>query len=146
MTPHGVRDVIQRFFADSTRASRGEMVDPLALCHKELVWTMTGNTPVARTYNGLDEFRSIIGRALGEQFGTGPQFGLYPVDIVVEGNRAAVIVRGQAESARGAPYNNSYFFLIEVRDGKLFKVLESCDGALIMQSVFDSHLEETQAG
>lgn len=143
MSGQDVEAAIRNFFAANTRASRGERVDPLAYCHPDLIWTMTGSTPVARTYNGLDEFRNIIGKALAMQFSTGPEFGLYPIDIIVEGNRAAVIVKGQAESAHGVTYNNNYFFFIEVKDGKLFKVLESCDGALVMQSVYGTHLEES---
>jgi len=142
MSMEDVEAAVRNFFAANTRASRGERVDPLAFCHPDLIWTMTGSTPVARTYNGLDEFRNTIGKALAMQFSTGPNFGLYPLKIVVEGNRAAVVIKGQAESAHGTTYNNNYFFFIEVKDGKLFKVLESCDGALVMQSVFGTHLEE----
>jgi ketosteroid isomerase-like protein len=142
MTAEEIRTIIRDFFAANTRASRGERVDPLAFCHDDLTWTMTGSTPVARTYAGLETFRSTIGQALSKQFSTGPSFGLYPTEIIVEGNRAAVMARGQAESAYGTPYNNTYFFFIEIRDGKLFRVLESCDGALVMQSVFDTHLEK----
>lgn len=145
MSAAEVRDVVERFFADNTRAFRGEEVDPLALCHQDLTWTMTGNTPVARTYTGLAEFRNTIGRRLAEQFSTGPGFGLYPVEIIVEGNRAAVVVKGQAESAHGTPYNNNYFFFVEIKDGRFLKVLESCDGSLVMQSVYATHLEEGES-
>ena len=136
-----VKDVVCRFFEMNTRASRGERVDPLTLCHEDLTWTMTGSTPVARTYRGLSEFRDTIGRALAKQFSTGPDFGIYPIEIVAEGNRAAVVIKGQAESARGVTYNNNYFFFIEIKDGKIFNVVESCDGSLVMQSVFNTRLE-----
>jgi uncharacterized protein len=141
MTTESVSEVIRQFFEANNRAMRGEPVNPLGLCHDQLRWTMTGTTPVARTYTGLKEFVDNIGKALGTQFRTGPGFGLYPQEIIVEGNRAAVLARGHGESAHGHPYNNHYFFFIEIKDGKLFKVLESCDGALVNQSVFDMHLE-----
>jgi ketosteroid isomerase-like protein len=141
MSTESVSEAIRKFFEANTRAMRSEPVNPLGLCHEHLVWTMTGSTPVARTYTGLKEFLDTIGKALATQFRPGPGFGIYPQEIIVEGNRAAVVVRGHGESAHGHPYNNHYFFFIEVKDGKLFKVLESCDGALVNQSVFDMHLE-----
>jgi ketosteroid isomerase-like protein len=142
MCAERVRKAIEDFFSDNTKAFRGVQVDPLARCHNELTWTMTGNTPVARKYDGLPEFRAIIGSALAQQFSGGPEFGIYPVEIVVEGNRAAVMVKSHGESARGTPYNNNYFFFIEIKDGKLLNVLESCDGSLVMQSIFGTHIEE----
>ena len=59
---------------------------------------------------------------------------------------AAVILMGRGEGARGATYNNIYFFFVEVRDGKLFSVIESCDGSLVWRSAFDRHLAERPAG
>lgn len=133
--------VVRDFFEANTRASRGERVDPLALCHDDLQWTMTGNTPVARRYVGLADFRDNVGRALLTQFRFGAEHGLYVREMVVEGNRVAVVVRGHGASAHGSQYNNHYFFMIEVRDGKLYRVVESCDGSLVWQSVYDRHLE-----
>ncbi|HVW67889.1 MAG TPA: nuclear transport factor 2 family protein, partial [Steroidobacteraceae bacterium] len=133
--------VVRRFFELNTRVMSGEPADIFSLLHEDLVWTMTGSTPVARTYHGLQEFKDIIGRALGTQFRPDPGFGLYPCKIIASGNRAAVIARGHGESALGRPYNNQYFFFMEVRDGKIASVLESCDGSLVWQSVFGRHLE-----
>lgn len=141
MTAAGVRAVIDAFLEDNCRAMSGERVDVLRHCHDDLTWTMTGNTPVAGTYNGLDDFRANIGAALQEQFSTGDGFGLFLVDIIVEGNRATLVLRGRGDSATGATYNNNYFFLVEIRDDKIFSVIESCDGSLVWRSVFDTHLE-----
>ena len=141
MSEQNVAAVVRQFFDMNIRAIHGERVDIFALMHEELVWTMTGSTPVARTYRGLKEFKDIIGQALATQFRTDPSFGLYLRKLIVSGNRAAVIARGHCESAHGHTYNNHYFFFMEVRDGKLYRVLESCDGSLVWQSVFDRHLE-----
>ncbi len=135
-------EVMRRFADDSTRAIRGEPVDPFGMCHPELTWTMTGGTPVAGTYKGLSDFRAHIGKALATRFRGGPGFGLYLVDGVAEGNRAAVILMGRGEGAQGATYNNIYFFFVEVRDGKLFRVTESYDGSLVWRAAFDRHLED----
>ena len=146
MSESETASVVRQFFDMNIRAIRGERVDIFALMHDELVWTMTGSTPVARTYRGLEEFRDIIGRALAVQFRTDPSFGLYLRKLIVSGNRAAVIARGHCESSHGHLYNNHYFFFMEVRDGKLYRVLESCDGSLVWQSVFDKHLEANSPG
>lgn len=141
MSEQEVASVVRRFFEFNTRALHGEPVDIFSLLHEDLVWTMTGSTPVARTYRGLKEFKDIIGRALAVQFRPHPGFGLYLRKIVVSGNRAAVIARGHGESSHGHPYNNQYFFFMDVREGKIASVLESCDGSLVWQSVYDTHLE-----
>jgi uncharacterized protein len=141
MSESEVAAVVRQFFEMNIRAMRGERVDIFALLHEDLVWTMTGSTPVARSYRGLKEFKEIIGKALAIQFRTGPNFGLYLCNLLVSGNRAAVIARGHGESACGHTYNNQYFFFMEVRERKLYRVLESCDGSLVWQSVFDRHLE-----
>lgn len=145
MNVASVEAIIREFFELNTRAFRGEPVDPLATLHEELVWTMTGSTPVARTYQGLKKFREAIGRALATQFRPHPTFGLYPCKIIVSGNRAAVIARAHGESAHGHPYTNHYFFFMEIKDGKIVRVLESCDGSLVWQSVFNRHLEPATA-
>lgn len=142
MSTPDVGSVVRRFFELNVRALRGEAVDLFAILHEDLVWTMTGSTPVARTYNGLQEFKQIIGRALMTRFAPPhPSFGLYLRRIVVSGNKAAVIARGHGASAHGHPYNNHYFFFMDVKDGKISRVLESCDGSLVWQSVYDHHLE-----
>ncbi|MBV23563.1 MAG: hypothetical protein CMM21_00850 [Rhodospirillaceae bacterium] len=135
--------VVNRFLEANCRAARGEPVDPLADLHDDLAWTMTGNTTVARTYSGLDDFRTNIGKAMSMQFRSGEGFGLNAVEYIVEGNRVAVVIKGRGEGFRGATYNNNYFFFIEVRDDKIFSVIESCDGSLVWRSACDTHLEES---
>jgi len=141
MSEKEVEAVVRQFFDLNVRALRGEPVDLFTVLHEELRWTMTGSTPVARSYRSLQEFKDIIGRALAVSFRPHPTFGLYLRRIIVSGNRAAVIARGHGETAYGHTYNNQYFFFMEVRDGKIARVLESCDGSLVWQSVYDRHLE-----
>ncbi len=141
MIDHDVGGIVLKFFGTMTRAIRGEPYDPLALCHDDVTWTMTGSAPVSGTYRGLSDFRNTIGCALAESFRPGATFGVYVREIVVENQRAAVVVRSHGESAHGHQYNNIYLFFIEIRDGRLFKVVECYDGSLVNQSVFDTHIE-----
>ena len=145
MSDQDIIAVVEDFLAANCRASRGEPVNPLALLHEDLTWTMTGNTTVAHTYHPLTDFQARIGKAMGEQFLTGEGFGLFPIDYVVEGNRVAVVIKGRGDGFKGATYNNNYFFFIEVRDGKIFNLIESCDGSLVWRSASDMHLEEGDA-
>ena len=144
MSTNTVTGILEKFCQDTCRASRGEQVDPFRTCHKDLAWTMTGSTPVCGTYEGLDAFRAAIGPKLATQFRTGPEFGLYPVECIVEGNRFAMVARGCGEGATGITYNNSYCFFGEIKDGKIFKIIESCDGALVMRSAFNMRLEQAK--
>lgn len=144
MSTNEVTGILEKFCEDTCRASRGEPVDPFSTCHEDLTWTMTGNTPVCGTYKGLDEFRAKIGPKLATQFKPGPEFGLYPVECIVEGDRFAMVARGCGEGATGITYNNSYFFFGEMKDGKIFKIIESCDGALVMRSAYNRRLKEAE--
>jgi hypothetical protein len=73
-----------------------------------------------------------------------PGSGLYPIDYIEEGNRAVVILKGRV-TVRNIPYDNTYFFLFEVKNGKIIRGLEDLDGSLSLRCLFDVHLEEGTA-
>ena len=144
MSKNDVVQLIKKFCRDSCRATQGEQVDPFDAMHADVTWNMTGNSPVSGTYEGLENFKAAIGPKLASQFSTGPDFGIYPQEIIVEGDRFSFTARGRGESARGNMYNNSYFFFGEVKDGKIFKIIECYDGALVMNSPFNMRFEEAK--
>ena len=142
MSDEATKKIIDKFFSDMSRAMRGEQVDIFEALHEKITWTMTGSTPISRAYRGLADFRDNIGAALATQFKIGPGFIIYPYEYIVEGNRVAVLARSRGESANGAQYRNSYFMLIEVKDGKIYRSLECYDGSHVMQTAFDMQLKE----
>lgn len=136
------REVVDQFMALFNRAISGEEVNPFVLVADTLEYTVTGQTPISMTIHGPQElvekiFSQVVARVKRE-----PGFGLYPYEYIQDGERLVVLMRGRGESARGIPYNNDYFFLFEVKDGKVVRMIEELDPSHVMQSIFNHRLEE----
>jgi hypothetical protein len=136
------RQVVDDFINYTNRAGSGENVDPFGAFHEDITWTMTGNTPISRTYKNLADIRNNIGAAMATQFKPGRGYGIYPYQYISEGNRIVVLAKARGQNAKGIPYRNSYFFLFEMKDGKIYRAVECYDGSHVMMSPFDMHLEE----
>lgn len=142
MSANAVRSVLEKWCRDTCRATQGEQVDPFEALHPDITFTQIGNTPDSGTYVGLDKFRAAIVPKLTTQFRTGPGFGMYLAECIVEGNCFACTIKGRGENAAGVTYNNNYFFFGEVKDQKIFRIIECFDGALVMRSPYNMRLAE----
>jgi ketosteroid isomerase-like protein len=76
-------------------------------------------------------------QALGEEL-MGPLFGSLKngpytrIDcLIAEGEVVVMEASGQSETHDGTPYNNKYCMVIEARDGRIQKVVEYTDTALV---------------
>jgi ketosteroid isomerase-like protein len=138
-----LRQAVDDFISCTNRAFSGEDVDPFGAFHQDITWTMTGNTPISRTYRGLGDIRDNLGPRMAAQFKTGPGYGIYPYQYISEGNRIVVLAKARGQGANGRPYRNSYFFLFEIKDGKIYRAVECYDGSHVMMCPFDMHLEES---
>ena len=54
----------------------------------------------------------------------------YADEIIAENDRVVVLARGEVKTVRGENYNNSYCFIIRMRDGKMIELREYMDTAL----------------
>ena len=50
--------------------------------------------------------------------------------IIAEDDRVVVLARGEVKTVRGEDYNNSYCFVLTMRDGKIVELREYMDTAL----------------
>ena len=66
---------------------------------------------------------------------------IYPIEFIEDGEKLVVITRVRLENAQGFPYNNVYFFLFEVKEGKIHRVIEYFDPSYAWISGFNVHLE-----
>jgi ketosteroid isomerase-like protein len=126
MTAMTAGDVARAFY---DRNARGDLEGSLALFADDATWTNIGTTRFSGTFRGK---QTIIEGLIGPLFASLKNGITSEVDaIIADGERAVVLSRGQAETAAGVPYNNTYAQVFTVRDGLIVTVHEYMDTALV---------------
>jgi ketosteroid isomerase-like protein len=125
------KKTVQQFYEAS---NRGDMETCLGLIADDIRWTNIGTTSLSGTFEGKEE--------LGQKL-LGPLFGRLKEGIrttvhrlIAEGDFVVAQTSGVAETIDGRAYNNTYCWIIRVRDGKIAEVTEYMDTALL-SSTFD---------
>ena len=113
--------------------NRGDMETCFGLVADDIRWTNMGTTSLSGAYEGKAE---LMEKLLGPLFGQLKQ-GIHMEirQLVAEGDHVVAVTSGTSETLDGRPYNNSYCWVIRIRDGKLVEVTEYSDTELIT-SVF----------
>jgi len=125
------KKVVQQFYEAS---NRGDMDTCLGLIADDIRWTNIGTTSLSGTFEGKEE--------LGEKL-LGPLFGRLKDGIrttvhllIAEGDYVVAQTSGVAETIDGRAYNNTYCWIIRMREGKFAELTEYMDTALL-SSAFD---------
>ena len=114
--------------------NRGEMDTCFGLLADDIIWTNVGTTSLSGTYRGKAELmKKLLGPLFG-QLKAGIQSRVHR--LLAEGDHVVVETSGQAETHDGRAYDNSYCWIVRLRDGQFVEVTEYADTALIA-SVFD---------
>ncbi|MER7183939.1 nuclear transport factor 2 family protein [Streptomyces hyaluromycini] len=95
----------------------------------DITITYYGDHIFAGTYNGKQDILERYVPVLLEHL-DGP-IKIYVTNAIAEGDQVAVEAYGEARHKDGRPYNNKYFMLIEMRDGKIAAVREYMDTQLV---------------
>lgn len=113
--------------------NHGDMDSCFSLISDDICWTNIGTTSLSGTFRGKQELQEKL---------LGPLFGRLKAGIstqvhnlIAEGDYVVAQTSGRAETLDGQPYNNSYCWIVRIRDGKISEVTEYMDTALIA-SVF----------
>lgn len=95
------------------------------LLSPDVMWTIEGSSPSAGTYAGRED---LIARAV-RPFAARLSAPLRPVAtrIFADGDHVIVHWRGEGTAADGAPYANSYAWILRMRDGKAVEVTAFLD-------------------
>ena len=120
----------------------GEQVDIFSIYDDNAHYERHGLGPNYVKADSLADIRVKLRTRVVTKVQLRPGFGFYMIEYFEEGNRAVAILKGRVTNVRNIPYNNTYFFLFEVKDGKVIRGLEDLDGSLSLICLFDSHLEE----
>jgi uncharacterized protein len=120
------KQLLEQIFAalatGDTRPYRDAMAD-------ELSWTVIGTTPWSGTFRGKQAVLTELMGPLFERFAD--RYTSTATRVIADRDHVVVEARGRVTTTSGAPYNNTYCLVFEVRDGKLRAVTEYCDTELV---------------
>ena len=130
MSTEANKQTVLKFFESG---NRGDMEACFGLVADDISWTNMGTTSLSGTYSGKAE---LMEKLLGPLFGQLKQ-GIHMdvVRLVAEGDYVVAQTTGSAETLDGQPYNNSYCWIIRIRDGQFAELTEFLDTELVT-SVF----------
>lgn len=118
--------IVQRFY-DASNA--GDMETSMNLIADDIRWTNIGTTSLSGTFVGK---QALMEKLLGPLFSSLKAGIRMTVQrLVAEDDHVVALVSGAAETHDGKPYNNSYCWVIRIRDGKFAEVTEYADTALV---------------
>jgi hypothetical protein len=113
-------------FAETAKGNGRPFVEMLA---DQVSWTIVGTTAWSGTYEGKKAVLEELLGPLNEQLAGA---NIITVSLLVaEGDTVVVEGRGHNRTKSGKAYANSYCWLFHFRDGKVVKLVEYADTALI---------------
>lgn len=126
MSPLENKQIVRRFFE---AGNRGDMETCMDLIADNIVWRNSGTTPLSGTFRGKAELQEKL---LGPLFG-GLKEGIRMTEhrLIAEDDCVVAEVSGFAETLDGRPYNNTYCWVVVIRDGKFAELTEYMDTELV---------------
>lgn len=120
------KKIVHQFYAAS---NSGDMDACFNLIADDIEWTNIGSTSLSGTYHGKAELHEKL---LGPLFGQLKQGIKSKVHrLIAENDFVVAQTSGVAETQDGRPYNNTYCWIIKLKDGKFVEVTEYMDTELI---------------
>jgi ketosteroid isomerase-like protein len=126
------KELLQHIFAELSQGNSKPFVESM---DENFRWTVTGNTPWSKTYEGkqtvlTELFGALRARIAGNLRTTASRF-------IAEDDLVVVEARGNNTTKTGKPYNNSYCFIFRISGGKLQEVTEYLDTELVTAALGD---------
>ena len=126
MTADDNKRIIADAFDGLSRADATAFFGSMA---EDFTWIVEGTSPWSRRYEGKGAVQRELIAPLFANFAT--DYRNYADEIIAEGDRVVVLARGEVKTKSGEDYNNSYCFVIRMRDGKMVELHEYLDTALV---------------
>jgi ketosteroid isomerase-like protein len=95
----------------------------------DFTWRMMGTTAWSGAYAGKADVRGRMLKALFDQFAT--PYRSVARRIHADGDFVIVECQGEVTTKRGLAYNNTYCFVIRMREGQMSELTEYFDSALV---------------
>jgi uncharacterized protein len=125
VTDSGNRALIAGAF-DAWAKGEGTVFDLLA---DDVVWTITGTSPLAGTYRGRREFLATVIAPLSARLAE----PIVPTveAVYADGDTVVVVWSGHAVAHDGEAYDNRYCWIMRVESGKLAEVTAFFDAPML---------------
>jgi uncharacterized protein len=95
------------------------------LLDDDVVWTITGKSPISKRYYGRKQFMEEAIAPLNERLSqliVPTLSGIY-----ADGDMVIALWNGKATAKDGVPYNNTYSWHMKMKDGKIIEVIAFFD-------------------
>ncbi len=125
MTPAQNKKLLRQAFDHLARADGTKFVDLMA---GDFTWIIEGKSKWSRRWEGKQAVRTELFRPLFENFAT--PYRNRAEEIIAEGDRVIVLCHGEVKTKAGKDYNNSYCYVIRMREGQMVELREYMDTAL----------------
>jgi len=129
------KQVVRDFF---NALSNGDSARFRAVVHKDAAWTIIGDTPVSKTYRGIDAIEGFLGTVF-KLIDTSAGVRVDIVELIAEGEKVVARVQGTIKGLYG-PYNNTYCHVFTVRGGQVLEDIEYLDTLLIERALYGRKL------
>ena len=110
------------------------------LLAEDVRYSVIGTTRVSGSYDGRRAFFEGALRPMGALLAVGARPTEY--EIISDGLRVVLMWSGEGVMLNGAPYNNSYCWVLDVRDGRVQRIKAYLDTALV-EAVFRQEPRES---
>jgi ketosteroid isomerase-like protein len=117
--------IIAEAFDGLARADATAFLDAMA---DDFTWIIEGQSKWSLRFEGKAAVQRDLIPPLFANFVT--DYRNFADEIIAEGDRVVVLARGEVKTVRGEDYNNSYCFVIRMKDGKMVELREYMDTAL----------------
>ena len=94
----------------------------------DFTWIIEGQSKWSLRYEGKEAVLAELMRPLFANFAT--RYRNAAEEIIAEDERVVVLCRGEVRTKSGKDYNNSYCYVIRMRDGMMAELREYMDTAL----------------
>ncbi len=124
------KKLAQNIFAEMARGNPKPLID---LMDDKFRWRISGNSKWSKTFEGKQAVITGLFGLLGAKFGNRPRIA--GQRFIAEDDLVVVEARGNNVSKTGAPYNNSYCFVLRFANGKLQEIIEYMDTDLALTAL-----------
>jgi uncharacterized protein len=126
------KQLIQGVFEEMAGGDGQPFMDVLG---DDVRWTVIGSSAWSRTYEGKRTIVAELMRPLFSQFAD--QYRARAIRIVAEDDVVVVEARGQVMTKSGAPYNQTYCYVLRLADGRVRELTEYLDTDLVNRVLQD---------
>ena len=132
------KKIVQEWF---DQISAGNVDAACALFSDDIVYDLKGTTPVSGVYRGLDNIINQFFVPWRKQIDG--DLVVHIDELIGEGERVVALGCGEANTVFNRPYKNDYAFIFTVKGGKISKIAEFLDTALVETAAYGRKLVDS---